>query len=193
MKNVFIIDSVRTAVGRMGGAMKDIEVDYLAAKVISEIVTRTGIDAKQIDEVILGQAKQSTDSPNMARLALLRAGLPVDVSGYTVHRQCGSGVQSMNNAQQQIMCGYADVIIAGGAESMSTAPYYLRNARYGYGAGNGLLLDPNTESQPRAQPIETYGNLTMGMTAENLAEKYVFHAQNKMNLHSEVKKTPKEL
>ncbi len=172
MKNAFIIDSVRTAVGRMGGALKDVEVDYLAAKVISEIVTRTGIDAKQIDEVILGQAKQSTDSPNMARLALLRAGLPVEVSGYTVHRQCGSGVQSMNNAQQQIMCGYADVIIAGGAESMSTAPYYLRNARYGYGAGNGLLLDPNTESQPRAQPIETYGNLTMGMTAENLAEKY---------------------
>ena len=172
MKHAFIIDSVRTAVGRMGGALKDIEVDYLAAKVISEIVARTGIDAKQIDEVILGQAKQSTDAPNMARLALLRAGLPIEVSGYTVHRQCGSGIQSMNNAQQQIMCGYADVIIAGGAESMSTAPYYLRNARYGYGAGNGLLLDPNTESQPRAQPMETYGNLTMGMTAENLAEKY---------------------
>ncbi|WP_455661045.1 thiolase family protein [Pradoshia sp.] len=172
MRNAVIIDSVRTAVGRMGGALKDVEVDYLAAKVIGEIVARTGIDAKQIDEVILGQAKQSTDSPNMARLALLRAGLPIEVSGYTVHRQCGSGVQSMNNAHQQIMCGYADVIIAGGAESMSTAPYYLRNARYGYGAGNGLLLDPNTESQPRAQPIETYGPLTMGMTAENLAEKY---------------------
>ncbi len=172
MRNAVFIDSVRTAVGRMGAALKDVEVDYLAAKVIGEIVARTGIDAKQIDEVILGQAKQSTDSPNMARLALLRAGLPIEVSGYTVHRQCGSGVQSMNNAHQQIMCGYADVIIAGGAESMSTAPYYLRNARYGYGAGNGLLLDSNTESQPRAQPIETYGPLTMGMTAENLAEKY---------------------
>ncbi len=172
MKNAVIIDSVRTAVGRMGGALKEIEVDYLAAKVISEIVSRTGLDANEVDEVILGQAKQSTDSPNMARLALLRAGLPIEVSGYTVHRQCGSGVQSINNAHQQIMCGYADVIIAGGAESMSTAPYYLRNARYGYGAGNGLLLDPNTESQPRAQPIETYGPLTMGMTAENLAEKY---------------------
>ena len=172
MKNPVIIDSVRTAVGRMGGALKDIEVDYLAAKVISEIVKRTGIDANAVDEVILGQAKQSTDSPNLARLSLLRAGLPIEVSGYTVHRQCGSGIQSMNNAHQQIMCGYADVIIAGGAESMSTAPFYLRNARYGYGAGNGLLLDPNTESQPRAQPMETYGPLTMGMTAENLAEHY---------------------
>ncbi|MGM9930137.1 thiolase family protein [Pradoshia sp.] len=172
MKNPVIIDSVRTAVGRMGGALKDVEVDYLAAKVINEIVARTGIDANTVDEVILGQAKQSTDSPNLARLALLRAGLPIEVSGYTVHRQCGSGLQSMNNAHQQIMCEFADVIIAGGAESMSTAPFYLRNARYGYGAGNGLLLDPNTESQPRAQPMETYGPLTMGMTAENLAEHY---------------------
>src|SRR5690625_1971578 len=72
----------------------------------------------------------------------------------------------------QIQLGLSDVIIAGGAESMSTAPYYIRNARYGYGAGNGLLLDPNTESQPRSQPIETYGDITMGLTAENLAEQY---------------------
>ncbi|MEE3952378.1 thiolase family protein [Peribacillus frigoritolerans] len=172
MKNAVIIDSVRTAVGRMGGTLKDVEVDYLAAKVIDEILVRTGVNKSEIDEVILGQAKQSTDQPNLARLALLRAGLPIEITGYTVHRQCGSGVQAMNNGTQQIMCGLSEIIIAGGAESMSTAPYYLRNARYGFGAGNAEILDSNTESQPRAQPIETYGNLTMGMTAENLAEKY---------------------
>lgn len=172
MRNVFIIDSVRTAVGRMGGTLKDVEVDYLAAKVLDEIAARTGIEKSEVDEVIIGQAKQSTDSPNLARLALLRAGYPIEITGYTVHRQCGSGIQSMNNGAQQIMCGLSDIVIAGGAESMSTAPYYLRNARYGYGAGNGLLLDPNTESQPRAQPMEVYGDLTMGMTAENLAVKY---------------------
>jgi acetyl-CoA C-acetyltransferase len=172
MRNTLIIDSVRTAVGRLGGTLKDIEVDYLAAKVLDEIVVRTGIEKRNVDEVILGQAKQSTDTPNLARLALLRAGFPIEITGYTVHRQCGSGIQAMNNGAQQIMCGLADIVIAGGAESMSTAPYYLRHARYGYGTGKGEILDPNTESQPRSQPIEVYGNLTMGMTAENLAEKY---------------------
>lgn len=171
MKNAVIIDSVRTAVGRMGETLKDVEVDYLAAKVLDEITVRTGIDKSKVDEVIIGQAKQSTDSPNLARLALLRAGFPIEITGYTVHRQCGSGLQAMNSGAQQIMCGLSDIII-GGAESMSTAPYYLRNVRYGYGAGNGEILDSNTESQPRAQPIETYGALTMGMTAENLAVKY---------------------
>ena len=172
MKNAVIVDSVRTAVGRIGGSLKEIEVDFLAAKVIKEIVLRTGIEKGEVDEVIFGQAKQSADSANLARLALLRAGLPVEVPGYTVHRQCGSGVQSINNAALQIMTGQSEIIIAGGAESMSTAPYYIRNVRYGLGAGNGGIIDPNTESQPRSQPIEIYGNLTMGYTAENLAEKY---------------------
>jgi acetyl-CoA C-acetyltransferase len=172
MKNAVIVDAVRTAVGRIGGSLKEVEVDFLAAKVIDEILLRTGIDKGEIDEVIFGQAKQSADASNLARLALLRAGLPVEVPGYTVHRQCGSGIQSINNAALQIMTGQSEVIIAGGAESMSTAPYYIRNVRYGLGAGNGGILDPNTESQPRSQPIEIYGNLTMGYTAENLAEKY---------------------
>ena len=188
MRNVVIIDSVRTAVGRLGGSLKDEPVDFLAAKVIEELVTRTAIEKKNIDEVIMGQTKQSTDAPNLARVALLRAGLPVEIPGYTVHRQCASGLQAINNAAQQIMCGLADVIIAGGAESMSTAPYYLRNARYGFGAGNGLILDPNTESQPRSQPIEIYGNLTMGYTAENLAEKYKIsrEEQDEFALRSQV-------
>ncbi|KOO51611.1 thiolase family protein [Viridibacillus arvi] len=172
MKNVVIIDSVRTAIGKMGGSFKAVEADHLAAKVIQEILLRTGLEKNEVDEVILGQAKQSTDSPNLARLALLRAGLPVEVPGYTVHRQCGSGLQAINNAALQIMSGLSEVIIAGGAESMSTAPYYIRNARYGFGSGNGEIIDPNTESQPRSQPIEIYGNLTMGYTAENLAEQY---------------------
>ena len=172
MRNAVIIDSVRTAVGKMGGTLKNEEVDYLAAATINGLIKRTGIPKDEIDEVIIGQAKQSTDQPNLARLALLRAGLPIETPGYTVHRQCGSGVQAIHNGVQQIMCGLSDTIIAGGAESMSQAPYYLRNARFGFGAGNTEILDSNTESQPRAQPIETYGHLTMGMTAENLAEKY---------------------
>ncbi|UUI03888.1 thiolase family protein [Oceanobacillus jeddahense] len=171
MNESYIIGSVRTAVGKMGGTLKDVTVDYLAEKVIRELIKRHGSGIKA-DEVILGQAKQSADTSNLARLAALRADLPTDVSGYTVHRQCGSGLQAINNADMQIKLGLSDVVIAGGAESMSTAPYYLRNARFGYRAGNGALLDPNTESQPCSQPMEKYGNLTMGLTAENLAEKY---------------------
>ncbi|GAX90146.1 thiolase family protein [Effusibacillus lacus] len=173
MTEVVIVEAVRTAIGKMGGALKDVEVDFLAAKVIGEVLRRSGIDGNDVDEVIMGQAKQSTDAPNMARVALLRAGLPVEVPGYTVHRQCGSGLQAINNAAQQIQCGLANIVVAGGAESMSTAPYYIRGVRYGLEAGNGQLLDPNTESQPRSQPPEVYGReLTMGMTAENLAEQY---------------------
>jgi acetyl-CoA C-acetyltransferase len=138
---------------------------------------------------VWGHAKQSSDAPNLARLAALRAGLPVEVPGYTVHRQCASGLQAIHNAAQEIMCGFADIVLAGGAESMSTAPYYLRKARYGYEAGNGVIVDPNTESQPRAQPIEVYGNLTMGLTAENLAEKYNIsrQAQDEFALASQEK------
>ncbi|WP_059103496.1 thiolase family protein [Shouchella shacheensis] len=172
MNNPVIIDSVRTAIGKMGGTLQEEVVDFLGARVIKEVVERVGIDKKEVDEVVIGQAKQSADSSNLARLALLRAGLPVEVPGYTVHRQCGSGLQAINSADMQIRLGLANTMIAGGAESMSTAPYYIRDARFGFRAGNGYILDPNTESQPNSQPIEVYGNLTMGLTAENLAEKY---------------------
>lgn len=171
MVDSYIIGSVRTAIGKLGGTLQDVTVDLLAEKVIREVLHRYGKEV-EVDEVILGQAKQSADTSNLARLAALRADLPVTVTGYTVHRQCGSGLQAINNADMQIKLGLSNVVIAGGAESMSTAPYYLRNARFGYRAGNGELLDPNTESQPCSQPREKYGNLTMGLTAENLAEKY---------------------
>jgi acetyl-CoA C-acetyltransferase len=156
----------------MGGALRDVQPEDLAKVVIEEAIRRAGVEPEAIDEVIIGQAKQSADAANLARVAALRAGLPVEVPAYTVMRQCGSGLQAVNNAAQAIMCGLADIVVAGGTESMSNAPYYLRGARFGYGSGNALLVDPNTESQPRSQPIEIYGNLTMGLTAENVAARY---------------------
>ncbi|MFP7298266.1 thiolase family protein [Neobacillus niacini] len=171
MREVVIVDGVRTAIGRIGGTLKNVEPDFLGSHVISELLNRLQVDANLVDEVILGQAKQSTDYPNIARKAALRAGLPIEVPGYTVHRQCGSGLQSINNAAQAIQSNLADVIIAGGAESMSTAPYYMRNVRFGLTAGNGVLLDPNTESQPKSQPEEVYGtDITMGGTVEELVK-----------------------
>ncbi|KAF0818291.1 Acetyl-CoA acetyltransferase [Bacillus sp. ZZV12-4809] len=189
MRNAVIIEGVRTAIGRMGGTLKDIEVDFLSEKVMRGALERSRLEGSEVGEVVWGHAKQSSDVPNLARLAALRAGLPVEVPGYTVHRQCGSGLQAINNAAQQIQCGLSDIVLAGGGESMSTAPYYLRKARYGYGAGNAEIVDPNTESQPRAQPIEVYGNLTMGLTAENLAERYLIsrEEQDEFALESQQK------
>lgn len=172
MEPVVIVSAVRTPVGTMGGALRDLSAVDLATAVLDAAVERAGVSKAMVDEVILGQAKQSTDAPNIARVASLTAGFPEEVPGYTVHRQCSSGLQAIIDAVWQIQAGYGDVIVAGGVESMSTAPYYLRAARYGYGAGNGELLDPNTESQPRSQPERIYGSFTMGMTAENLAEQY---------------------
>lgn len=173
MKNVVIVDSVRTAIGKLGGAMKDVTADYLGEYVIRALVERTQVDANGIDEVILGQAKQSADISNVARVSSLRAGLPLSVPGYTLHRQCGSGLQSINSAVQQIQSDNGDIIIAGGVESMSTAPYYVSGVRFGVTAGNVELRDPNTASQPGSQPQEVYGTaITMGWTSDNIAKQY---------------------
>lgn len=175
MKNVVIVDSVRTAVGKLGGSLKNVPADYLAEYVIRDLVEKTKIDTNTIDEVILGQAKQTADISNIGRVAALRAGLPLSVPGYTVHRQCGSGLQSINNAVQQIQTENANIVVAGGAESMSTAPYYVNGVRFGVRAGNIELKDPNTASQPGSQPSEEYGeDITMGWTSDNVAKEYKF-------------------
>ncbi|MBW2675152.1 MAG: thiolase family protein [Deltaproteobacteria bacterium] len=172
MEDVFVVASVRTAVGKLGGALRDVLPEELCRVVLVGALEKAGLEKGSVDEVIFGQTKQSTDCPNVARVASLMAGLPEEIPAYTVHRQCASGMQAIVNAAMQIQSGDGDVIVAGGVESMSTAPFYIRKARYGYLAGNGLLLDPNTESQPRSQPEDVYGHLVMGMTAENIAEKY---------------------
>ena len=172
MKEAVIVSGARTAIGKLGGSLQDVLVEQLASQMIRAAITRAGIDDQSIDEVILGHGKQSSDTPNLARVASLYADLPLEVSAYTVHRQCGSGMQAVISAAQSIRLGESAVVLAGGAESMSTAPYYMRQARFVYRSGNGEILDPNTESQPKSQPVEKYGRITMGLTAENLAANY---------------------
>jgi acetyl-CoA C-acetyltransferase len=172
MNDVVIVSAVRTALGRVGGSIKDVQPEDLAKLVILAAVERAGIEPASVDEVIIGQTKQSADAANLARVAALKAGFPVEVPAYTVMRQCGSGLQAVHNAVQAIRSGDAEIVVAGGIESMSLAPYYLRGARFGFVSGNTVVVDSNTESQPRSQPYEVYGDLTMGLTAENLAEKY---------------------
>lgn len=189
MKNVVIVDAVRTAIGKLGGSLGNETVDFLGSYVIEELIRRTNLDKTAVEEVILGQAKQSADASNLARVSMLRAGIPVEIPGYTIHRQCGSGVQAVNSAAQQIQTGLSDIIIAGGAESMSTAPYYVNSVRFGTKSGDVSLKDPNTASQPGSQPREIYGDLNMGITAENVAEKYGIsrEAQDEFALSSQEK------
>lgn len=172
MNDVVIIGAVRTAVGRIGGSLKGIEPADLAATVIKEALVRANIEGSQVDEVIIGQTRQTSSASNISRVAALKADIPEEVSAFTVHRQCGSALQSIVSGWQEIQTDVADVVIAGGTEVLSRSPYYMIEARYGTGAGNMTLIDGLTEGGPGAQPVERYGRLPMGLTAENVSLKY---------------------
>jgi len=152
--------------------LKAMQPEELLAVALEEAVKRSGVEKAVIDEVIAGHAKQSTDAPNIARVAALSIQVPESTPAYTVHRQCASGMQAMLSGMQQIQCGYSDVVLVGGVESMSTAPFYIRGARFGVGNGNGVFVDPNVESQPKSQPQSIYGTFNMIQTADNVAAKY---------------------
>ncbi|MEH7155075.1 thiolase family protein [Neobacillus drentensis] len=169
MKDIVILSAVRTPVGRYGGALRGFNSGQLGAIVIKDAIHRAGIKAEQVDEVILGEVRQTTESSNVARVAALRAGVPDKTPAFTINRLCASGMQAVASAAQQIAFGQADIVVAGGTESMSNAPIYLRNTRFG--GDNARLVDSNTEAGQ--QPHERYGNqLGMGITAENVAEQY---------------------
>lgn len=167
--DVVIVSAVRTPIGKFGGALKDFNSGYLGAHVIKEAIRRAGITPGQVDEVILGEVRSSTESSNVARVASLRAGLPEHVPAFTVNRLCASAIQAVGSGFQQIIFGHAEVVVAGGVENLSRTPIYLRNSRFG--EGNPYLVDSSLENGQ--QPIEIYGDhLGMGMTAENVAERY---------------------
>ena len=171
-KDVVIAGAVRTAVGRLGGSLRDVPVQDLASHVIAELLARTGTAGEDVDLVVMGNSRQTTEAANLARVALLKAGLPEAVPAYTVHLHCASALQAIISGCQAIETGDARVVVAGGAENLSRSPFYLKKARYGYGNGNAELVDSLTEAGPGAVPPEIYGYLPMGVTAENVAQKY---------------------
>ena len=170
IREVVIVDGCRTAVGSMGGALKPLHALDLAACVLKGTLERTGLDPKEVDEVILGQCRQTSDEPNIARVAALQVGIPEETPAYTVMRQCASGMTAVVNGAMEIMTGQSDVVLAGGTESMSNAVFYVRDARWGVGTGNVEFVDALTEGQFRSQPTDKYGRYNMGATAENIAE-----------------------
>jgi acetyl-CoA C-acetyltransferase len=167
MKEVVIIGGCRTPIGSHGGAFRDIPAQKLAAIVIEEVMRRTELDPNIIDEVIFGCIGQYSDAPNIARVAALMAGLPENLPGFTVQRNCVAGMQSITSAYQAIQAGDGEVFIAGGTESMSTAPYVVRGARWGLKLRPTQFIDTLWEGL--TDPI--CGQI-MGRTAESLAAMY---------------------
>lgn len=168
-KESVIVSAVRTPIGRYGGSLKSINSGFLAYYAIKEALNRISLPPELVDEVILGEVRQTTESSNVARVAALRAGIPVESPAFTINRLCASGMQAIASAVQQIAFGQAEIIVAGGTENMSRSPIYLRNARFGDGTPH--LVDSNLEAGQ--QPAEIFGDqLGMGMTAENVAEQF---------------------
>ena len=173
MRDVAIVSPVRTPVGRFGGAFKDIAAEELGALVIRELLDRTGLDPTRVDEVILGHGYPNGETPNIGRLCALKADLPIEVPGYQLDRRCSSGLQSVLNAAMLVQTGNADVVIAGGVESMSNAEYYSTGSRWGGRFGSMTLHDRLERARETISPEERFGYISgMLETAENLAKQY---------------------
>ena len=167
MKEVVIVGGVRTPIGGHGGAFRTLTAQHLAALVFREVIERVGIDPKLFDDVILGCIGQQSDAVNIGRVAGLLAGVPVNVPGYTVQRNCVSGMESISGAYQAIQAGDGEVYLCGGTESMSTSPYVVRGARWGLKLRHDTFVDTLWEGL--TDPV---CGMMMGYTAENLAMMY---------------------
>jgi len=171
-EEVVIVSGVRTAIGNYGGSLRTVKARDLAALVIEEVIKRVNIDKNIVDEVIMGQVRQTTEASNLARVAALKAGLDISVPAFTINRLCASSMEAIRCAFNLISCGDAKVVVVGGVENMSQIPYHLFGGRFG--KDDPLrLVNAVTAGGPGGIPPEIYGdNLTMGITAENVAEKY---------------------
>ncbi|NNG65201.1 acetyl-CoA C-acetyltransferase, partial [Pseudomonas fragi] len=168
MQEVVIVAATRTAIGSFQGALATIPAVELGAAVIRQLLVKTGLDADQVDEVILGQVLSAGCGQNPARQASIFAGLPHSVPAMTLNKLCGSGLKAVQLAAQAIRCGDAEVIIAGGMENMSLAPYVLPAARTGLRMGHARMID----SLLHDGLMDAFNDYHMGITAENLVDKY---------------------
>lgn len=167
MKEAVIVEGVRTPIGNMGGALKDITNQKMGEAVTREVFKRSGIDPAAVEEVIFGCVGQYSDATNLARVIMLMAGLPVSTPAYTVARNCASGLQAVVNACQNIYSGDADLQVAGGVENMSLAPFVSRDMRFGQRLRHSMMIDSIWEGL-----TDGFCGQVMGNTAENLAEEY---------------------
>src|SRR5437868_11215094 len=167
-KDIFLIAALRTPIGKFGGALAALTAPELGVASAKATIERSGIDPTKIDEVIFGNARQAGVGPNAARQIAIKSGLRHEVPAYTVNQACGSGLRAIINAADQLRLGQADVILAGGTESMSNTPYLLTRARWGQRMGDGEVID----GMVRDGFLCPLADEMMGSTAETLAERY---------------------
>ena len=174
MRRVAIVSPVRTAVGNFGGILKEVSAADLASTVIKEALDRSQLDPAKVDDVILGHGYPSGENPAIGRLAALKAGLPIEVPGYQLDRRCSSGLQAILNACMLVQTDNADVVVAGGVESMSNAEFYSNESRWGARYGSVTFHDRLARARVTISPEERFGPIPGGMveTAENLAREY---------------------
>lgn len=168
MKEVVIISAVRTAIGTYGGSLAGIPASELGAIVIKEALNKAGVLPEQVDEVIMGCVLQAGLGQNVIRQAALKAGLPNEIPTMTINKVCGSGLKTVTLAAQAIAAGDVEIVVAGGTESMSLAPYLIPKARFGYRMGDGKLIDAMINDGLWC----AFNNYHMGVTAENVAERW---------------------
>lgn len=185
MREVVIASAVRTPIGAFGGSLKDVSAADLGALVIKEALNRAGVKGELVEEVIMGNVIQAGLGQNIARQATIKAGLPVEVPAMTVNKVCGSGLRTVSLAAQIIKAGDADIIVAGGTENMSQAPYLLKTARWGQRMGDGKMVD----SMINDALWDAFNNYHMGVTAENIATEWNLtrEEQDEFALNSQLK------
>ena len=173
MRRAAIVSPLRTAVGGFGGALKSLKMEDLGTTIIKALVERSGIDPERIDDVVFGHAYGSGEAPALGRWCALNAGLPLTVAGMEMERRCGSGLMAISTAAMMVQTGAADVVIAGGAESMSNTEFYSTNSRWGSRLGSITLHDRLERGRVRSQPEWRFGVIrSMMETADNLAQDY---------------------
>ena len=167
-KKIVLAGACRTAIGTMGGALSSVPAVDLGAVVIKEALNRAGVAPEAVDQVYMGCVIQAGQGQNVARQAMIKAGLPIEVPAVTINVVCGSGLQCVNMAAQMIAAGDADIVVAGGMENMSKAPYAMMQGRYGYRMNNGQLIDTMVNDAL----WDAFNNYHMGITAENICEQW---------------------
>ena len=172
MERVFIVGSCRTPIGKMGGVLSSLTAVDLGSIVIREALQRSNIPASEVDHVYMGNVLQSCSGQNVARQAAIKAGLPYSTTAETLNLVCGSGLDAVNSAARYIQSGEANIVIAGGTESMSNAPFALKQARFGYRMGSPMIDTPLIDTMVNDGLWDAINNYHMGITAENVAEKY---------------------
>jgi len=174
MKDIVILGACRTAIGKFGGSLAGVPAAQLGALVIREAISRAGIRPEDVDEVLMGCILSAGLGQNVSRQAAMAAGIPETVPATTINNVCGSGLKAVTLAAALIESGQAEVVVAGGTENMSQAPYLLDKAREGYRMGDGTLVD----SMIRDGLWDVFGDYHMGITAENVAQKYGISRQD---------------